>query len=338
MKTIELDFGEQNNYFVKEAFSTLRTNILFSGKDVKTIIVTSCVAHEGKTTVSFEMARSLAEANKKVLLIDADLRKSVAVSRYTKERGLNGLSQILSGQVELASSVYRTQINGLDTIFAGPYPPNPAELVGSPVFKELLDCVRDAYDYIIVDAPPLGLVIDAAIMASVCDGAVIVINQGNIKYRMAQDVKNQLSKSGCRILGVVLNQTQRKKRGIKNAQSAYYSNYSGYYSADTKEQSAPKAVPAKAGAATASAGQRSVGVQRTATAPVSGASRTTAVPGGQTAAARAQAMAQQQGVRTQQPRQTATTATLSNAARPMGTMSAAPRAAQQRPTGQPKND
>ena len=117
-------------------------------------------------------------------------------------------------------------------MFAGPYPPNPAELVGCPVFKEILDSVRDDYDYIIVDAPPLGLVIDAAIMASVCDGAVIVINQGVIKHRIAQDVKAQLSKSGCRILGVVLNQTQRKKRGVRGQSPAYYSHYGEYYSAD----------------------------------------------------------------------------------------------------------
>ena len=111
-------------------------------------------------------------------------------------------------------------------IFAGPFPPNPTELVGSPVFKELLDCVRDAYDYIIIDAPPLGLVIDAAVMASVCDGALLVINQGSIKYRVAQNVKAQLAKSGCRILGVVLNQTQRKKHSIRGSRDAYYSKYS----------------------------------------------------------------------------------------------------------------
>lgn len=234
MRTIDLDFGDTSNYFVREAFNTLRTNILFSGRDVKVIIVTSCMAHEGKTTVSFEMSKSLAEANKKVLVIDADLRKSVTVSRYTKERGVCGLSQILSGQVALDQAIYRTQIPGLDIVFAGPYPPNPAELVGCPVFKEMLDCVRDSYDYIIIDAPPLGLVIDAAIMASVCDGAVVVINQGMIKYRVAQDVKEQLSKSGCRILGVILNQTQRKKRGVRGQSSAYYSHYGEYYSSESQ--------------------------------------------------------------------------------------------------------
>ena len=242
MRTIELNLGETNNYFVREAFNTLRTNILFSGKQVKVIVVTSCFAHEGKTTVSFEMARSLADANRKVLLIDADLRKSVTASRYTKERGIAGLSQILSGQVEADFATYHTQIPGMDMIFAGPFPPNPTELVGSPAFKELLDGVRDSYDYIIIDAPPLGLVIDAAVMASVCDGAVIVINQGTVKYRIAQDVKNQLAKSGCRILGVVLNQAQRKKRGIKNQREAYYGRYGEYYAHEEKPQ-APAAKP-----------------------------------------------------------------------------------------------
>ena len=246
MRTIELDFGESNNYFIREAFNTLRTNILFSGKDVKTIIFTSCVAHEGKTTISFETAKSLAEADKKVLLVDADLRKSVTASRYIKERGICGLSQVLSGQVEVAQAVYHTQYTGLDVLFAGPYPPNPAELVGSEAFKELIETMRPVYDYVLIDAPPLGLVIDAAIMANVCDGAVIVINQGNVKYRMAQDVKNQLIKSNCRILGVVLNQTQRQKRtGRGTRYSAYYTHYGEYYGSDASKKSQPVAPAAR---------------------------------------------------------------------------------------------
>ena len=227
MKTIELIVEESQNYFMREAFNTLRTNILFSGKDVKTIVITSCMAHEGKTTVSFETSKSLAESGKKVLLVDADLRKSVMVSRYTKDRGITGLSHLLSGQVTAEQAICKTQVAGLDVIFAGPYPPNPTELVGSPAFKEFIDTQRDHYDYIIVDAAPLGLVIDAAVMASVCDGAVIVINAGTIKYRMAQGVKAQLQKSGCKILGVVLNQVSRK--GASSNGSYYSAKYSAEY-------------------------------------------------------------------------------------------------------------
>lgn len=232
MKTIELIVEEQSNYFMREAFNTLRTNVLFSGKDVKSIVVTSCMAHEGKTTISFETARSLAESGKRVLLVDADLRKSVMASRLTKERGITGLSQLLSGQITMEQAIYRTNIEGLDIIFAGPYPPNPTELVGSAAFKELISVNRDRYDYIIVDAAPLGLVIDAAVMATACDGAIVVINEGRIKYRMAQDVKEQLEKSGCRILGVVLNQVDRK-RTVSSSDSYYGSRYeSSYYGYD----------------------------------------------------------------------------------------------------------
>lgn len=225
MKKIELILDEKQNYFMREAFNTLRTNILFSGKNIKTIVVTSCVAHEGKTTISFETARNLAESGKKVLLLDVDLRRSVMVSRYTKDRGLMGLSQVLSGQIEADDAICKTQVEGLDIIFAGPYPPNPTELVGSPAFKELLDSKRDAYDYIIIDAAPLGLVIDAAVMASVCDGAILVINAGHVKYRFAQGVKEQLEKSGCKILGVVLNQIDRKH---SDSGTSYYSSKYGY--------------------------------------------------------------------------------------------------------------
>ncbi len=236
MKTIELIAEEQNNYFMREAFNTLRTNILFSGKDVKTIVVTSCMAHEGKTTISFETSRSLAESGKRVLLVDADLRKSVMASRLTKERGITGLSQLLSGQITTEQAIYHTNIEGLDIIFAGPYPPNPTELVGSLAFKELISENRDRYDYIIVDAAPLGLVIDAAVMATYCDGAVVVINEGRIKYRMAQSVKEQLEKSGCRILGVVLNQIDRK-RTISSSDTYYGSKYeSSYYGYSGKSE------------------------------------------------------------------------------------------------------
>ncbi len=229
MRTIELTWDEQSssNYYIREAFNTLRANILFSGKHVKVILVTSCFAHEGKSSISFDLCRNLAESGKKVLLVDADLRKSVMVSRYTKERGVYGLSQILSGQVDAANAVYHTSVEGMDLVFAGPYPPNPTELAGSPAFKEFVDSQRNQYDYIIIDAPPLGLVIDAAVMSTACDGAVMVINIGHVKYRVAQNVKNQLEKSGCKVLGVVLNQIDRK-RSIRSSNSAYYSSYDSY--------------------------------------------------------------------------------------------------------------
>ncbi|MBQ8311543.1 MAG: polysaccharide biosynthesis tyrosine autokinase [Clostridia bacterium] len=261
MKKIELQLDEQasSNYFVREAFNSLRANVLFSGKHVKVIVITSCYAHEGKTSVSFDLCRNLAESGKKILLVDADLRKSVVVSRYTKERGVYGLSQILSGQVDANEAIYQTNVEGMDVVFAGPYPPNPTELVGSPAFKEFLNEEREKYDYVIIDAPPLGLVIDAAVMSSLCDGAILVINIGHVKYRVAQGVKSQIEKSGCKVLGVVLNQVDRKRSLKKDNTyySAYVSGKGGEYSAELKT-----------GARPASAAPNGASAQRPVTRPV----------------------------------------------------------------------
>ncbi len=229
MKTVQLQFqadfsGNESNYFMREAFNTLRTNVLFCGTDIKVILVTSCIAHEGKTTVSVELAKNLAEAGKRVLLIDADLRKSVMVSRYTDEKGVKGLSELLSGQAALGDAVYRSQISGLDLIFAGPFPPNPTEMLGSDSLKQLIDAVKPHYDYVIVDAPPLGLVVDAAVISKVCDGAVLVINQGKVKYRAAQEIVGQLQSTNCRILGAVLNQVSDKKSGKSDSYYYQYKN------------------------------------------------------------------------------------------------------------------
>lgn len=225
MRTVELILDDNKDYGTREAFNTLRTNLLFSGRDVKTILITSCLANEGKSTISFETAVGLARVGKKVLLIDADLRKSAYASRYTKETGLMGLSQYLSGQSELDGVLYATQIPTLNIIFSGPFPPNPTELVGASAFGELLKAEREHYDYILIDTPPLGLMIDAAVMATACDGAVIVIGAGSVSYHVAQHVTEQLKKSGCRILGAVLNQNRKGKR----SKNQYYNSYYGKY-------------------------------------------------------------------------------------------------------------
>lgn len=225
MKTINMEIAKSDGFFVREAFNTLRTNIQFCGKDIKTILITSCYANEGKTTISVELAKSLAEIDKKVLLLDMDLRKSVMMQKYTKETGLNGVSQMLSGIVEKDDAIVHTQIPGMDVLFSGLYPPNPTQLIESQAFSNFMKEAREDYDYVIVDAPPLGAVIDGAIIASQCDGAVMVVNAGHVSYRFAQTTKAQLSKSGCRILGVVLNQMDHKK---EHHMDKYYKSHYGY--------------------------------------------------------------------------------------------------------------
>lgn len=223
METIELNLEKSDSYFVSEAFKTLRTNIQFCGPDIKTIGLTSCDANEGKTTVSMLLAKSLAEIDKKVVFVDCDLRKSVVASRYAKGKNVKGITEYLSGLVDKEDVIYSTQFENLDIVLSGPVCPNPVELISGERFELFMNELKERYDYVIIDTPPLGLVIDSAVIAKHCDGAVIVISVGRIKYKYAQNTKAQLEKSGCKILGVVLNHV------VKKSDRYYKKYYTKYY-------------------------------------------------------------------------------------------------------------
>lgn len=225
---VQIKFRKRDklDFKASEAFKTLRTNILFCGSDIKVICLTSSTPNEGKTSVSMQLATSFAEAGKRVLFVDADIRKSVIVGRYKVQGELLGLTHYMTGQKGLEEVIYATEQEELDIIFAGPVAPNPTELLGGEEFKELIESERDNYDYIIIDAPPLGSVIDAAIIAKHVDGAIIVVESCAISYKLAQSVKSQLEKSECRILGVVLNKMDLEKNGYYGS---YYGKYYGTY-------------------------------------------------------------------------------------------------------------
>lgn len=209
------------DYYYEEAIKTLRTNIQFTGRDIKTIMFTSCFPNEGKSDTLIQLAKEIGKAGKKVLLIDADMRKSSYIRRYRVRQTVKGLSQYLSGQAEQAAIYYSTNFENMDMIFAGPMAPNPSELLEEKAFDELLAAARQAYDYILIDTPPVLSITDAAIVARKCDGAVLVIESGRVKYRDAQKAQEQLKKSGCSVLGAVLNKVQIRK-------DKYYSSYYGY--------------------------------------------------------------------------------------------------------------
>ena len=148
-------------------------------------------------------------------------------SKYTTNNGnILGLSEYLSGQASYEEILYGTQNKNLNLIFAGAVPPNPVELLGSQKFAELMTKVRDEYDYVIVDAAPLGAVIDASVISTVCDGAILVVTANYIGQRFAMDVKDQLQKSGCKVLGAVLNRVPMKSGSYYNR---YYKRYYGRY-------------------------------------------------------------------------------------------------------------
>ncbi len=218
---IKLNVKEKVLYRFEETIKILRTNIQFSGKNIKKILFTSSVSGEGKSSISFRLALSLASIGKKVVYIDADLRKSVLTTRYRIEGSAYGLSQFLSGQTGNEEIIYKTNIENLDIVFAGPYSPNPTELLEEGEFERFIKENEKDYDYMIFDTPPLISVIDAAIVAKSCDAAIIVVQSSATSYKLVQKVKQQLEKTGCKILGLVLNKSDRK-------QSSYYGKYDEY--------------------------------------------------------------------------------------------------------------
>lgn len=225
METVELKNVRKNSYVKTESLRTLKTNIQFCGDDIKTILITSSVPDEGKSTVTFDLARSLTESGKSVLLIDTDMRKSVLVGRLratTMEKSeIHGLSHYLSGQKKLNDVIYATQIQKLYMIFAGPSVPNPTEILEKKYFEELITFAKGQFDYVLIDCAPIGAAIDAAIVAKHCDGAILVIAQGMASSHMIAGVKKQLEASGVRILGAVLNKVKMEK--------SHYGKYGGYY-------------------------------------------------------------------------------------------------------------
>jgi len=228
-KSLVLNKIKKLDYARNEAYKSLRTNVRFCGNDIKAILMTSCLPNEGKSTVSFNLAKSLADDGKKVLFLDADLRKSVLIGRLgatEDNRGqILGLSHYLTGQNTLEEVLYETNVEHLHIIFSGPEVPNPTELLGNEYLNSLMEYARSCFDYVIVDAPPLGAVVDAAILTKNCDGVVIIIENNMVSRRMAQTIKKQLMQTGARILGVVLNKVDVKKGSYYQG---YYHGY-GYY-------------------------------------------------------------------------------------------------------------
>lgn len=216
---------------VEEAIRTLRTNIQFCNTDkaVKTICLTSCIPNEGKSSISINLAVSMARDGKKVLHIDADMRKPRTYKDVTSRYNV-GLSNYLSGMVELEDAIRATNIDNLDVIVCGPKPPNPAELLGTERFSQMLAVLKEKYDYVIIDTPPLGSMIDAAIVASQTDGTIMLIEYNTVDYKKAVMVKEQLEKANARILGVVINKIPRREY-----KQYYYYDYDYYYKKGSKK-------------------------------------------------------------------------------------------------------
>jgi len=214
-----------------EAFKVLRTNVLFSAaeKGCRVVVVTSTGPGEGKTVVASNLAIGLAYAGQRVLLMDGDLRRPRVheIFSYDQEPGL---SNALVGDTKTSEAVRRTDVNGLCVLTAGRVPPNPAELLGSRRFKELLASIRGQFDWVVIDSPPVMAVTDPNILASLSDSVVFVIGAEMTSYKIARHAVEQLERGRVVFAGGVLNRVQIQRHGYYYSQY-YRREYANYYAA-----------------------------------------------------------------------------------------------------------
>ena len=225
------------NYMGHEAFNTLCANLSFAGGDIKKIMVTSCNPQDGKSFVSMNLMRSFSQMGLKVLLIDADIRASILQKRYgikIDESGYKGLTEYLAGRAKVEEIIAQTDIPNADMILAGKTVNISFPLINSGHLEELLDAVVNQYDIIVVDTPPIGAIIDAALIASHCDGVLLVLRSNFTTQQELKDAISQIERSGKPILGTVLNRFDTWKFGKKSESHKYY--YSNYYYRDNEKK------------------------------------------------------------------------------------------------------
>lgn len=214
------------DYAGSEAFNTVCSNLTFSGKNIKKIVITSCEPNDGKSFVALQVVVNMARRGKRVLLMDADLRLSVMNAHYNIDLGGSkyGMAHLLSGQCMLEDALYETNIQNVYYIPIGTDVQAPLSLIATPDFDNLVKTMSQNFDLVVIDAPPVGLVIDAAEIAKSCDGSVLVLSYGVTHRRALADAKQQLERTGTPILGCILNKVTMDRLSTKK----YYS-YGGKY-------------------------------------------------------------------------------------------------------------
>ncbi|WP_442596743.1 CpsD/CapB family tyrosine-protein kinase [Neobacillus sp. D3-1R] len=206
---------------ISEQYRTIRTNIQFSSIDetIQSLMVTSAGPGDGKSTTVANLAIVFAQQGKKVLLVDADLRKPTVHYTFLLDNN-KGLTNVLTKQVTLVDAVNQSDIENLYLLTSGPIPPNPAELLGSKSMEDLLEEAHQQFDLVLFDTPPVLAVTDAQILANKCSGTILVVNSGKTEIEGATKAKELLLSAKGKLLGVVLNQKKAKD-------SQYYYYYGG---------------------------------------------------------------------------------------------------------------
>ena len=243
MKKLTLTHLEPLPYSAEEAMNRLRVNFNFCGDRFKKIIITSSTPNEGKSFVSSNLWRLLAASGARVVLVDADIRKSVLRSRYQISYGdenqkFYGLSHYLAGQVELEDVLYETNLSDAYLLPTTHTVNNPAILLQNPRFALMLEKLSQLFDYVLIDTPPLSNVADGDLIAAQCDGGILVVRSGVTPRGLIASSLKQLDRAGCELMGVVLNRVETKNNPYyyKYGKYGYYSSYYGGYYGSTDEK------------------------------------------------------------------------------------------------------
>jgi len=235
-KEVELINHLFPNLSIAEDFRTIRTSIMFShaGTPPKVITFSSSFPQEGKSSTVANMGVSFAQLNKKVLLIDGDLRRP-RQHKIFKARNTKGLSDHLTGEIDFEEAVQMTAIKNLWLLPSGSIPPNPAELLDSDTMRDLLTNVREKFDVILIDAPPLLAVIDAIVLGTFSDSMVLVIRSGKTTKKALAKAVSEVRKTKAQIIGVVYNEVKAKSNGTQYYAPSYQSFMDEYYEVETEE-------------------------------------------------------------------------------------------------------
>lgn len=222
-------------YAIEEAINRLRVNISFQGSNIRKIMIISTMPDEGKSFVSMQLWRQMAEADVKSVLVDLDLRKSVMIDKYRicQEDGgrILGTSFYLANDIFLEECVLRTGIGQGDILPNNDNLVNPSMLLEGDKLEDTLNALADNYRYVIIDAPPLNLVSDGERIGSLCDGAILVVRGGETPKKMVHNSMRQLERAGCPLLGIALSRVQGSGGGYyyKQYGKGYYGSNYGYY-------------------------------------------------------------------------------------------------------------
>ena len=231
MNYLEITRFPALDYSCSEAMNTLCTNLSYCGPNIRTILITSRYAQEGKSSIAINMMRTLAGYGKKVLLVDADLRASDMARRYRfsfPDKETFGLAQYLAGMCGLDDVVYQTSLPGACALPAGRCVLNSMQLLASPRFGEMMRTIKQNFDVILVDTPPAGVIVDAVEIAKHCDGAVLVVGYNKGRKQDVGEVAANIAMTGCKVLGAVMNGVELKS--FSNRKYYYRSGrYSTYY-------------------------------------------------------------------------------------------------------------